>query len=113
MLLNEYQAWAKSTAIYPDEVNTAKFGVIYCTLKLNGEAGEVAEKVGKLFRDKSGAFSADDIKSIASELGDVLWYLANLSNDLGYDLQEIAEMNREKLESRKARAMLQGSGDNR
>ena len=88
---------------------------------MNGEAGEVADKVKKILRDteyskdKYGAITIPDEKKkdIALEIGDVLWYCATLSADLGYSLDDIAQMNVEKLASRKARGVLGGSGDNR
>jgi NTP pyrophosphatase (non-canonical NTP hydrolase) len=80
----------------------------YPTLGLCGETGEVAEKVKKQVRD--GVFNRHEV---AKELGDVLWYLANLSNDIGYNLDEIANINIEKLTSRKNRDKIKGSGDNR
>jgi NTP pyrophosphatase (non-canonical NTP hydrolase) len=82
--------------------------VMYPTLGLCGEAGEVAEKVKKQVRD--GVFNRHEV---AKELGDVLWYLANISNDIGYSLKEIANMNVDKLRSRKERDVIKGSGDNR
>ena len=75
---------------------------------LCGETGEVAEKVKKQVRD--GVFNRHEV---AKELGDVLWYLANLANDIGYNLDEIADINIEKLTSRKNRDKIKGSGDNR
>jgi NTP pyrophosphatase (non-canonical NTP hydrolase) len=77
-------------------------------LGLCGETGEVAEKVKKQVRD--GVFNRHEV---AKELGDVLWYLANLSNDIGYNLDEIADINIEKLTSRRDRDKIKGSGDNR
>lgn len=99
----EYQVGARSTAIYPD-----KHAIVYPALGLAGEAGEVAEKIKKWLRD--GTFDRD---LLAKELGDVLWYIANLASDLGFSLEEIAELNLVKLRSRSERGTLQGSGDNR
>lgn len=108
MTLNEYQQIALETAVYP-----ADYKVIYPALGMNGEAGEVADKVKKAIRDKGGILGEDDKKSLALEVGDVLWYCATMANDLGYTLQDIAEMNRDKLRSRKLRGKLGGSGDSR
>lgn len=108
LTLNDYQDAAKSTAIYPED-----FEIIYPTLGLTGEAGEVADKVKKVIRDKDGEFSEDDSAEIAKEVGDVLWYLANIASDLGFTLEDIAKMNLTKLSDRASRNMLQGSGDNR
>jgi NTP pyrophosphatase (non-canonical NTP hydrolase) len=106
MKLDEYQMRAESTAIYPDE-----YRILYPTLGLSGEAGEVADKVKKIVRDgEPHLFYKNDI---AKELGDVLWYVAILARDLGYTLEEIAQTNLDKLEDRKNRNMLKGSGDDR
>lgn len=103
MDFKEYQNKAVSFAIYP-----ATHKVLYPTLGLCGESGEVAEKVKKQVRD--GVFNRHEV---AKELGDVLWYLANICNDIGYNLDEIAGLNIDKLQSRKKRDVIQGSGDNR
>lgn len=99
--LDHYQLIATSFAFYKDPI-------IYPTLGLCGEAGEVAEKIKKFKRD-----GVLDTKEVAKELGDVLWYVANLAGDLGYTLSQIAQMNVEKLTDRAERNVLSGSGDNR
>jgi len=87
--------------------------IVYPALKLNGEAGEVAEKVGKVLRDNQGIFT-DEIKlAIAHELGDVLWYIAALSQDIGFTLDEVANLNVKKIKSRRKRSKVHGEGDNR
>jgi NTP pyrophosphatase (non-canonical NTP hydrolase) len=104
--LNNYQMQARTFAIYPEHMK-----VTYPTLGLTGEAGEVADKVKKIHRD-----GRDDAKfrgEIAKEIGDVLWYCAVLADDLGFSLQQVAEMNIYKLKSRKAAGKLGGSGDDR
>jgi len=108
MNFNEYQDAAKSTDIYPPAhaLDCHVFG-------LTNEAGEVAGKLKKMYRDNNGELSKDVKINIAAELGDVLWYLANVAYDLGYDLEFIATMNIEKLASRKERNKLGGSGDYR
>jgi len=103
MNLSDYQDQAVDSAIYPRD-----YAITYPILGLVGEAGEVAEKWKKSLRD--GVF---DIDNMAKELGDVLWYLANISNDLGLDLGVIAQKNLDKLADRKARGVIQGNGDNR
>jgi len=112
MTLDEYQAAARRTAIYPEHAR-----VLYPTLKLAGEAGEVAEKLGKLLRDDGlrpgDALSGAQRDALAKEIGDVLWYVANLAADLGLDLNEVAAANLEKLASRQRRGVLKGSGDDR
>jgi NTP pyrophosphatase (non-canonical NTP hydrolase) len=107
MDLNYYQFHASNTAIYPKEQ-----GLVYTTLGLVGEAGEVAEKVKKFIRGDlvlQGEFETD----LAHELGDVLWYLASLASELNISLTEIAELNLSKLASRQKRDVLNGSGDDR
>ncbi|MCA9423661.1 MAG: nucleoside triphosphate pyrophosphohydrolase family protein [Candidatus Omnitrophica bacterium] len=104
MNFDEYQNRAKSFAMYPDEVELA-----YLTLGLSGEAGEIANKVKKVFRD-GREISREDMKS---ELGDVLWYVANLAKAYDLPLSEIAESNIDKLQSRADRGKIQGEGDNR
>jgi NTP pyrophosphatase (non-canonical NTP hydrolase) len=86
---------------------------IYPTLGLCGEAGEVADKVKKVIRDDGGAFSDPVRESLKLELGDVLWYVAQLASELGFDLDTIARANLEKLASRVARNVIAGSGDQR
>lgn len=109
MELNEYQDSALRTAIYP-----GKYSIIYPSLGLAGESGEVADKVKKVIRDHSGNF-ADPVtrKEIAKEVGDVLWYVAAVARDIGYTLEEIAQMNIDKLSSRYDRGKIRGDGDNR
>ncbi|WP_018465933.1 nucleoside triphosphate pyrophosphohydrolase family protein [Calidithermus timidus] len=87
--------------------------IVYPTLGLANEAGEVAGKVKKLFRDKGGQIGEADREALKQELGDVLWYLAQIATELGLSLQEIAEANLEKLKSRLERGQIKGEGDNR
>jgi len=108
MTLNEYQQKALETAKYP-----AEHRVIYPTLGLTGEAGEVADKVKKIIRDDGGAISEEKAMEIVKEIGDVLWYVATLSNDLGFSLEQVAWLNYQKLKSRQERGKICGSGDNR
>jgi len=104
MNFRKYQLEAKITAIYPRE-----YDIIYPTLGLAGEAGEVAEKIKKYLR-KDGDLNKEDL---TKELGDVLWYVANLAYDLGINLEDVAVTNLEKLRGRKIRGTLHGEGDNR
>lgn len=108
MTLNEYQQKALETAIYPEEQK-----IIYPTLGMCGEAGEVADKVKKVIRDNNQDFTPLKKAELAKEIGDVLWYCATLAHDLGYTLEQIAEINYEKLKSRQMRGKLSGEGDNR
>ncbi len=109
MDLNHYQIKARATASYP---NLGK-NPIYPTLGLAGEAGEVSEKVKKVIRDKDGVFDHASRQALKLELGDVLWYVAQLSFELGFQLDEVASANLEKLASRADRGLISGEGDNR
>ncbi len=104
-----YQERSRATARYP-EVGA---NPIYPTLGLCGEAGEVADKVKKVLRDQNGAFSPEVIAALQLELGDVLWYVAQLATELGLDLDQVAKANLDKLASRAARNVIAGSGDTR
>ena len=126
MQLNEYQKRARITAIYPKELK-----VIYPALGLAGEAGEACEKIKKVMRgdlaeeiksnkqsvskwfDNAGKLQRESNARIGKELGDVLWYVANLATDLGLDLDDIATKNIDKLRDRERRNVLQGDGDHR
>lgn len=108
MDLSFYQLKAIQTAIYPDIRK-----IIYPALGLSGEVGEVLNKVKKVYRDNAGKFDKETKKAIAYELGDVLWYLAVLAQDLGQDLDDIAAANLEKLQARQEAGTLGGDGDNR
>lgn len=109
MDFNTYQKKSRKTAIYPNKDKN----FIYPVLGLVGETGEVAEKIKKIIRDKGGKISRHDKEELAKELGDVLWYLANLAIELGLSLEQIAQNNLAKLRSRKKRNRLHGAGDNR
>src|SRR5574338_355145 len=107
---NEYQKMAGYTAIYPGKGEV--IGLAYVGLGL-GEAGEVQGKIKKVLRDDGGVITDEKRTAILAECGDVLWYLANLCTELDVSLSEVAEANIEKLLDRKARGVLQGSGDSR
>jgi len=103
-----YQKKANKTAIYPKELK-----LIYPTLGLTGEAGEVSEKIKKLFRDNDGVLTDEIVENIKKELGDVLWYISALSTDLGISLDDVAETNIRKLKRREENNTINGDGDNR
>jgi len=107
MDFNEYQHKSRKTALYP----AIGHPVIYPTLGLVNEAGEVAGKIKKVFRDKHGHISEDTRQALKAELGDVLWYLAQVSTELGLTLEEVAEANIVKLYDRQERGKLGGDGD--
>ena len=106
--LDMYQKVALTTAIYPREQ-----AIIYPTLGLTGEAGEVANKVKKIIRDGSDSKDEKLVSEIKAEIGDCLWYIAVLANDFDIKLSDIASANLEKLEKRKEKGTIHGSGDDR
>ena len=123
--LNEYQRLAATTADYPNE-----YKKLYPLLGVIGEAGEYAEKIltsicmllngsqiqekiKKILRDYEGNFDQDTTLLIIKELGDQLWYIAKAAGDLGYSLNEVANINLDKLFDRKDRDMIHGAGDER
>lgn len=108
MDLSEYQRRSRRTAEYPRDAWLA-----YPALGLAGEAGEVAEHAKKAIRDDGGDVSDGRRAAMSKELGDVLWYVAQIATELGLDLDEIAEQNLAKLLSRQERGVLSGSGDDR
>jgi NTP pyrophosphatase (non-canonical NTP hydrolase) len=108
MELSEYQQLARRTAQYPREAWLA-----YPALGLAGEAGEVAEHAKKTIRDDGGIISDERRAAMSKELGDVLWYVAQLASELELELDEIAQANLDKLLSRQRRGVLSGSGDER
>jgi NTP pyrophosphatase (non-canonical NTP hydrolase) len=108
MELAEYQRRSRRTAEYPREAWLA-----YPALGLAGEAGEVAEHAKKAIRDDGGEVSEERRTAMAKELGDVLWYVAQIASELDLDLDAIAQGNLDKLLSRQRRGVLSGSGDER
>jgi len=106
---NAYQRESRKTwsLIHTDHA------IVYPTLGLTNEAGEVAGKVKKIFRDKGGKISEADREALKQELGDVLWYLTQICTELDLTLQQVAEANIEKLFSRLERDQIRGDGDQR
>lgn len=114
MNFNEYQERAKTTDVFTEKPTTLNEPAFVAKLLgLNGETGEVSEKFKKIIRDKGGIISEEDKIEIKKELGDVLWYLALISDYMDISLEDVAKSNIEKLASRKNRNQLHGSGDNR
>lgn len=108
---DSYQEFTETTAIYPRD--NALQELTYLALGLSGEAGEVAGKVKKIFRDQGPFVTLANKADVAKELGDVLWYLARLSAAVGRTLSGVAEDNVIKLRSRAQRGVIGGSGDSR
>ena len=108
MEFNDYQQRARQTAIYPQS-----HVIGYPALGLAGEVGEVAEHVKKMYRDDNGILTPERRAELKKEVGDVLWYIASLCHDIELTMNEVAEANLAKLESRKERGTLHGSGSDR
>ena len=104
----DYERIIAETDIYPGAGTGSSMAMAYTALGLTGKAGEFSEKVKKLIRD--GKF---DRELAVKELGDVLWYLTAAAHEIGFSLQDVAEINTVKLLARKDKGMLQGSGDTR
>ena len=113
MNLDKYQKRAAEFDLFETSVDLKAPGFLEKVLGIAGEAGEVTDKIKKIIRDKGGYASEEDRAEIAKELGDVLWYVANVARYLGVSLSDIAEGNIKKLSSRKNRNKLHGEGDNR
>lgn len=110
MNFNDYQKRALTTVISEgNEFND----LLHWVLGINGESGEIAEKVKKIIRDKGGKVSEADKKELGREIGDVLWYLAVFADHLGIKFDDVAADNLKKLADRQQRGRLQGSGDHR
>ena len=110
---HEYQERAMKLAFYPGRLTGISPNIPqYPLFKLAGETGELLEKVGKALRD--GVENPEQYRqSLLKELGDILWYVTAITTELGSSLEEVAQMNLEKLESRSTRGKLKGSGDDR
>ena len=108
MQANDYQRETLTTAVYPDAGTGSDIELYYLTMGLTSEAGEVSGKIKKLLRD--GEY---DPGNVAYELGDVCWYVARLADAIGYEFEDILQINFNKLSDRMVRNVIQGSGDDR
>jgi len=106
--MNSYQEFCRSTAVYPDAMKKNLSELMYLSLGLAGEGGEIANKVKKLYRDGE---THEKKMAIAAELGDIAWYLARLCDTLDVDLDDVLEENKRKLSDRMHRGVLKGNGD--
>lgn len=116
MTLNEYQIGAMSTCMESSN------NFMYMLSGLTAEVGEINDKVAKGIRKGYVTINNngieidapnDFVEELAKEISDVQWFVAGLSNILGYNLEEIGKINLDKLASRKARGVIDGNGDNR
>ena len=113
MNIDEYQEKAKKYDFFEETEDFNEVAFLEKVLGVVGEAGETADKIKKIIRDKSGKPTDGDKVEITKELGDILWYLANIARYMGVTMTEVAQMNLDKLESRRERNKLHGEGDNR
>ena len=126
MDLIDYQIATRTTAIYGEAAENLanpsitpranlerQLSLFYVATKLCGEAGEAAEHIGKMMRDDYGKQTAQRSDMLRKELGDVAWYWARLCDELGFNPEEILEENIKKLESRRDRNVIHGSGSDR
>lgn len=114
MNFDRYQFEARATAVYPYNGTRSLGAKTYCALKLAGEAGEIAEKIGKyLYRGDRLPEGQVLEEVVKKELGDVLWYVSQLAYEFGIFLTDVANTNLAKLSDRKERGVLKGSGDDR
>jgi len=114
MTFEEYEKNAQATALYPGRGRI--LGLSYVALKMNGEAGEFGEHLGKAIRDDDYGdkpMTPERRALMIKEIGDVLWYLSSASYELGTTLSEVARINNEKLAKRYEENKISGSGDNR
>ena len=103
---NEYQEWTRTTAVYDKRDEFP-----YLLTGLSGEVGELLSIYAKMYRGDPNPATLGD--AVEKELGDILWFVARLADARGTDLQSIVDKNVAKLEDRKARNKIQGSGDDR
>lgn len=114
MTFNEYQDKAITTDTFGGKMESAiDLGFLEKAFGLTGEAGEVAEKLKRIYREKNGQINEEDRKEIIKEFGDVLWYISALARYLEVPLEEVASINLEKVLSRQKRNLTLGTGDNR
>lgn len=111
--LTDYQLTTMATAIYPGAGEAGFEAINYCLVGMAGEVGEIMNKWGKVIRDQLGILTDEQRKDLAKELGDVFWFTVRGVDELGFSVEEVLKENLQKLKSRQARGVLQGSGDNR
>lgn len=111
MDFDEYEKLAARTATFTGKQK--EYALMYLTLGVAGEAGEIAEKIKKILRNDNGAISDEKREALKLEIGDVLWYLSQLSRELGFPFSEAAAANIQKLADRAARGVIKSEGDSR
>lgn len=112
MNFDDFQETSASTAHWRDGQDE-QYKQMYLCLGLAGETGELIEKVKKMIRNDDGVLSDETRKLIKLEVGDVLWYLSQLSRELDISFQDAAQANIEKLADRRTRGVIRSAGDMR
>lgn len=113
MEFNEYQKESRKTALYTKDNANCGSPLVYVALGIAGESGEVVEKIKKLMRNQKGVITDESRQDLRKELGDVLWYIAQMATELNITLDDIAKTNLVKLTSRLERGTLHSQGDDR
>lgn len=113
MTFDEYQTQALTTAYTDPQHKDTLMDKTIWVMGIAGEAGEVVEKWKKIVAYKGGEISNEDLQLLKKELGDVVWYIAVLAESLGLRLEEVMQLNVEKLKDRKKRDVIKGEGDSR
>ncbi len=113
MDFREFQIESRKTDVGTSAQDNLKPGWLYYALGISGEAGELTEKIKKLFRDKKGEVDQEFLDSVIKEMGDILWYMGRLADTFGIDFNLIAETNIIKLLDRMEHDKIHGDGDNR
>lgn len=122
MTIKEFQDKAHEFSFYPVPVIAEHHGSVthktnlnwtYACLEVAEESGELVGKFAKILRDNNGKIPQEKYDSIELEIGDVLWGLSEICSCLGIEFEDCFKKNIEKLESRKQRNKLSGSGDYR
>lgn len=111
MNLNEYQQFTINSAFFTENKNIDFLS--YLTIGISGESGELANKVKKIYRDKRGIVDNEDKEHLALELGDIIWYISVLAKKLGFTIDELLQMNVDKINRRIKNKTQEGSGDER
>lgn len=112
MNMKQFESYQKESRKTWNEIEM-NHPIVYPTLGLTNEVGELAGKIKKIFRDKQGVINPEDREALKGELGDVLWYFTQICTELNLSLEEVAQANIDKLASRLERNKIQGDGDNR
>lgn len=109
MDFDEYQNIAATTDTMADQQILPPLA--YYALGLAGESGETVDKIKKIFRNEAGILTDENCQVLALELGDILWYIARISNVVGYSLSAVAMKNIAKLQARRKANTIKGEGD--